>query len=99
MTIETLTSVFLPYSIGSMRRAIAIARDYAHRRRAFGKLLADQPLHLATLAELDVALRGCVFFTFEAIALLGKRTQQTPDSQMLAHDIPHIYIHNLNNHR
>ena len=57
-----------------MRRSIAIARDYAHRRRAFGKLLADQPLHLATLANLEVALHGSVFFTFESIDLLGKRT-------------------------
>lgn len=58
-----------------MRRSLAIARDYTHRRRVFGKLLNNQPLHLATLAEIDLNLRGCVFFTFESIALLGKCTR------------------------
>src|SRR5262249_18331988 len=41
-------------AVGSMRRGIALARDYARRRRAFGKLLAEQPLHLETLAGLQV---------------------------------------------
>src|SRR5262249_44287206 len=40
-------------SISAMRRGLALARDYAHRRRAFGALLSDKPLHADTLAGLE----------------------------------------------
>ncbi|HZY60648.1 MAG TPA: acyl-CoA dehydrogenase family protein, partial [Candidatus Binataceae bacterium] len=33
-------------AVGGMRRGLALARDYARKRRVFGKLLAEQPLHL-----------------------------------------------------
>ena len=46
------------------RKAIAIARDYAHRRRAFGKPLTEHPLHLRTLANQEVMYRGCLQFAF-----------------------------------
>src|SRR5690606_35628820 len=36
-----------------MRRGIALARDYATRRRAFGRTLSEQPLHNDTLAGLQ----------------------------------------------
>ncbi len=41
-------------AVGFMRRGIALARDYARRRVVFGKRLAEQPLHLETLAALQV---------------------------------------------
>jgi alkylation response protein AidB-like acyl-CoA dehydrogenase len=37
-----------------MRRALALARDYAGRRVAFGRLLAAQPLLIETLADMAV---------------------------------------------
>ncbi len=41
-----------------MRRALALARDFARRRRAFGALLVDKPLHPDTLAGIEAELRG-----------------------------------------
>jgi len=35
-----------------MRRGLALAEDYAHKRRVFGKWLNEQPLHRETLADL-----------------------------------------------
>jgi alkylation response protein AidB-like acyl-CoA dehydrogenase len=33
-----------------------LARDYAHRRESFGKKIVDHPLHMQTLARLEVSL-------------------------------------------
>ena len=59
-------------AISGMRRAIALAYDYATRRVAFGKTLIEQPLHVATLAELDLRLRASFLLTFRAVELMGK---------------------------
>ena len=47
-------------SVAYMRRAIALARDYARRRFAFGATLAEKPLHLDTLAADAGGARGGV---------------------------------------
>jgi alkylation response protein AidB-like acyl-CoA dehydrogenase len=59
-------------AVASMRRGIALARDYARRRQAFGKLLADQPLHRETLAALQVEFEAAFHLTFHAAELMGK---------------------------
>jgi len=59
-------------SISIMRRGIAIARDYAHRRQVFGKQLSNQPLHLTTLANLEIEYRSALQFTFNVVILHGK---------------------------
>jgi alkylation response protein AidB-like acyl-CoA dehydrogenase len=59
-------------AVGFMRRGIALARDYAHRRRVFGKLLAEQPLHVETLAALQVEFEGAFQLTFHLAELMGK---------------------------
>lgn len=59
-------------AVSSMRRGIALARDYASKRQAFGKLLAEHPLHLETLASLEVQFRGAFYLTFRLAELLGK---------------------------
>ena len=59
-------------SASGIRRLLAIARDYAHRREVFGSKLADNPLHLRTLAGLEVQQRVNLSLTLEAAALLGK---------------------------
>lgn len=59
-------------AVSSMRRGIAIARDYASRRKAFGKSLIEQPLHVATLARMQVAFEGSAALTFEIARLLGR---------------------------
>jgi len=55
-----------------MRRGIALARDYCHRRQVFGKKLASHPLHLTTIAGMEVEFRGALQFVFYTCLLLGK---------------------------
>jgi acyl-CoA dehydrogenase len=60
-------------SAGGMRRGIALARDYARRRRAFGASLAEKPLHVDTLAGLQAEFEAAFHLTFFVVELLGKR--------------------------
>ena len=59
-------------AVCSMRRGIAYARDYAGRRSAFGARLADKPLHVQTLAELEAEYQAAFLLTFRLLELLGK---------------------------
>jgi alkylation response protein AidB-like acyl-CoA dehydrogenase len=54
-----------------MRRALALAKDYARRRRAFGALLADKPLHADTLAGLEAEYAGAFCLAFRSAELIG----------------------------
>lgn len=56
----------------SMRRVVQLAQDYATRRRAFGKLLKDHPLHMQTLARMEVETRGAFLFVMDVCRLLGR---------------------------
>ncbi len=58
-------------AVALMRRGVALARDYARRRVAFGARLAEQPLHVDTLAGLQAELEGALHLTFRAVELLG----------------------------
>ncbi|XP_007445118.1 acyl-CoA dehydrogenase family member 11-like, partial [Python bivittatus] len=42
-------------AVGIMRRIVHMARDYATKREAFGKPLKDHPLHMQTLARMEVS--------------------------------------------
>jgi alkylation response protein AidB-like acyl-CoA dehydrogenase len=55
-----------------MRRGVALARDYAAKRVAFGASLSEKPLHLETLATLQAELEGAFHLTFRAVELLGR---------------------------
>lgn len=55
-----------------MRRGLALARDYARRRVAFGELLVNQPLHVDTLATLQAEVEGAMHLTFRVVELLGR---------------------------
>ena len=61
------------YAASAMRRALALAKDYAGRRQAFGRNLRDQPLHAETLAALQVEWEGCFHIAFHLGLLLGRR--------------------------
>ncbi|MDE2262743.1 MAG: acyl-CoA dehydrogenase family protein [Gammaproteobacteria bacterium] len=56
----------------SMRHALALANDYAARRRAFGATLAEQPLHRETLADLEAETAAAFLLTFFVVELLGR---------------------------
>ena len=55
-----------------MRRGIALADDYAHRRQAFGKLLIEHPLHRETLADMQAEFTGALHLVFHLGVLLGR---------------------------
>jgi alkylation response protein AidB-like acyl-CoA dehydrogenase len=59
-------------ALATMRRALALARDYAVRRVVFGRPLADQPLHQDTLAGLQAEFEAAFHLTFFATELLGR---------------------------
>ncbi|XP_068166759.1 acyl-CoA dehydrogenase family member 11-like [Antennarius striatus] len=56
----------------TMRRVVQLARDYATRRTAFGKLLKDHPLHIQTLARMEVETRGAFLLMMDVCRLLGR---------------------------
>ncbi len=60
-------------SVAFMRRALALARSYACERRAFGKRLADLPLHNDTLATLEAETRAAFLLAFELVDLIGRQ--------------------------
>lgn len=59
-------------SVAFMRRAVALARDYATRRVAFGASLSDKPLHLQTLAQMQAETAGAFKLAFFVAELLGR---------------------------
>lgn len=59
-------------AIALMRRGIALARDFAGRRNAFGAPLAEKPLHLDTLAGLQAEFEAAFHLTFFVAELLGR---------------------------
>ncbi len=58
-------------SAAFMRRGLALARDYARRRVAFGTTLSQKPLHLDTLATLQAETEGVFHLTFYVTQLIG----------------------------
>jgi acyl-CoA dehydrogenase len=59
-------------AVAFMRRGLALARDYARKRVAFGAPLARQPLHLDTLAALQAEFEAAFQLTFFLVDLIGK---------------------------
>jgi alkylation response protein AidB-like acyl-CoA dehydrogenase len=59
-------------AVSYMRRGIALARDYARKRIAFGAPLADKPLHLDTLAGMQAELEAAFHLTFFLVEMIGR---------------------------
>ncbi len=59
-------------AVSYMRRGIALARDYAAKRVAFGAPLAEKPLHADTLAGLQAEYEAGFHLAFFAVELLGR---------------------------
>jgi acyl-CoA dehydrogenase len=55
-----------------MRRGLALARDYAHKRVAFGGPLAGKALHIETLADVQAEQDAAFHLAFRAVELLGR---------------------------
>jgi alkylation response protein AidB-like acyl-CoA dehydrogenase len=72
-------------AIAYLRRILALLKDYNNKRYVFGKLLLDQPLHIETVAELEINLHALFSLTFFTISLLGKEevSKATEDEKAL----------------
>jgi alkylation response protein AidB-like acyl-CoA dehydrogenase len=58
-------------AVSAMRRGLALARDYARRRTAFGALLVDKPLHADTIAGLEAEYAASFCLAFRSAHLVG----------------------------
>ncbi len=59
-------------AVAFMRRGLALARDYARRRHAFGAALAHKPLHVDTLAQMQAEFEAAFHLTFFLVDLIGR---------------------------
>ena len=59
-------------AVAFMRRGLALARDYARKRVAFGAPLAEQPLHVDTLAGLQAETEAAFHLSFYLTELIGR---------------------------
>ena len=59
-------------SAAGMRRGVALARDYARRRVAFGASLSEKPLHLDTLAGLAAETEGALQLALWVAEVMGR---------------------------
>ncbi|MDC0707730.1 acyl-CoA dehydrogenase family protein [Stigmatella sp. ncwal1] len=66
-----------------MRRAMALARDYASRRVQFGAPLSQKPLHVDTLAGMEAEFEGAFLLAFRAVELLGRLEAKTATEEDL----------------
>lgn len=72
-TVLNITRLYNAVSaVSYMRRGIALASDYARKRRAFSKPLMDHPLHRQTLAELEAEYIGALHLVLQLGVLLGR---------------------------
>ncbi|MDH3588498.1 MAG: acyl-CoA dehydrogenase family protein [Gammaproteobacteria bacterium] len=59
-------------AVASMRRGLALARDYSYRRFAFGRPLIEHVLHRDTLGNLEAHYQGAFHLVFHLALLLGR---------------------------
>ncbi len=67
-------------AVAYMRRGIALARDYAAKRVAFGAPLAKKPLHADTLAGIQAEYEAGFQLAFFAVELLGREESDGLDA-------------------
>ena len=60
--------------------ASGLMQDYSTKRKVFGRLLCENPLHLRTLATLAVQLRSMTHLSFFVIDLLGQTESSNDNS-------------------
>ncbi|CAM2103403.1 unnamed protein product [Caretta caretta] len=70
-------------AVAGMRRMINLAREYASKRVVFGKLIKDHPLHMQTVARLEVETRGAFLMLMEIARLLGLEETKMASEQDL----------------
>ena len=74
-------------AVALMRRGVALATDYAHRRSAFGAKLAEKPLHMDTLAGLQAEAEAAFHLAFYVAELTGRAETNATDRKNGIRDI------------
>lgn len=54
-------------------RILSLARDYSQKRKVFGRYQSEWPLHVSTLAKVEIEARACLALLLEAARLLGRQ--------------------------
>ncbi len=72
-------------AVSSMRRGLALARDYARKREAFGTPIIEKPLHYDTLADVQATFEGAFHLTFRFAELVGKE-----ENDQISHQEHHL---------
>jgi alkylation response protein AidB-like acyl-CoA dehydrogenase len=71
-------------AVSLMRRAVALAIDYARKRVAFGATLSEKPLHTDTLANLQAETEAAFHLAFYVAELTGRQeTNELNEEQSL----------------
>jgi len=71
-------------AVSLMRRAVALAIDYARKRVAFGAPLSDKPLHMDTLAGMQAETEAAFQLAFYVAELTGlNETREINEEQAL----------------
>jgi hypothetical protein len=71
-------------AVSLMRRAVALALDYARKRVAFGATLSEKPLHADTLASLQSEAEAAFQLAFYVAELTGRQeTNEISEEQSL----------------
>ncbi|MDE2053366.1 MAG: acyl-CoA dehydrogenase family protein [Xanthomonadaceae bacterium] len=68
-------------SLSTMARCLALTRDYAHGRMAFGKPLVEQPLFADSLAGWEAEFEAAFHLAMEVALLLGRVESGTGDER------------------
>merc|ERR1719474_1035819 len=58
-------------AVAAMRKILSLSRDYARRRSAFGNPIYKHPLHIKTLANMEIETRGCCALFLDLAMKLG----------------------------
>jgi acyl-CoA dehydrogenase-like protein len=71
-------------AVSLMRRCVALALDYAHKRTAFGAPLSEKPLHMDTLAGMQAETEASFQLAFLVAELSGyAETNELSEEQTL----------------
>lgn len=70
-----------------VRKLLSLARDYSQRRMSFGRRIGQHPLHLSTLAQLEIDVRGSTALLLELARQTGLqdigKIDEESDGQLL----------------
>ncbi len=68
--------------VAHVGEALGLARDYARRREAFGRLLTELPIHRAWIARIAAEYEAMLALSFRAAVLVGEREHGVGDAAL-----------------